>query len=488
MTVLCTNSGITYADIASAIAGESGNVYLDRKEYIQSGMSTAAANFTPVDHPLGFLYTAADGELVTSGDINSGAGTNSAITSTVDGGEITGVRTGALNVLSSNNAKLRRVIVNAGNGSTDGIAFNDTLDAEDVLIHNCNDGFLSSTVRLNSSIVRCTVVGATRFGFAQGKFTDCVDVNSSNQGYFNEAAGSSGTWENDGTGTDTITESPATDIFVDYAGGDYSIKADSSPGLSGAGAFIAETPSGGVTGDIELNVGEVGFSASGSVTLPQPNGAINFSINEIEFAISASATLPNPSGDIGFDLSQIEFISTGGATLPQPVGEIDFDLLSIDFSGIGSATIPFPVGAASFDIALIEFNGAGSSTQPSPSGGVEFDISSIEFIGSGSASLPFPVGSASFEVAQVEFSGTGQATFPQPSGNADFRVDEVGFYATGSATQPDSVGNIAFDIASIEFSAIGSVTGVTLPFGDVILPAYTSNVIILNTPPNLIKL
>ena len=252
MTVLCTNSGITYADIASAIAGESGNVYLDRKEYIQSGMSAVYANFRSIEHPLGFLYTAADGELVTSGDINSGAGTTASISSSVDGGEITGVRTGALNVLSSNNAKLRRVIVNAGNGSTDGISFNDTLDAEDILIHNCNDGFLSSTVRLNSSIVRCTVVGATRFGFAQGKFTDCVDVNSSNQGYFNEAATSSGMWENDGTGTDTITESPATDIFVDYDGGDYSIKADSSPGLSGAGAFIAEAPSGGISVDDSL--------------------------------------------------------------------------------------------------------------------------------------------------------------------------------------------------------------------------------------------
>ena len=260
MTVLCTNSGVTYADIASAIAGESGNVYLDRKEYIQSGMSTAAAEFTPVDHPLSFLYTAADGELVTSGDINSGAGTNSAIKSTVDGGEITGVRTGALIVLNSNNAKLRRVIVNAGNGSTDGIAFNDTLDAEDVLIHNCNDGFLSSLVRLNSSIVRCTVIGATRFGYAQGKFTDCVDVNSSNQGYFNESAGSSGTWENDGTGTDTITESPATDIFVDYAAGDYSIKADTSVGLAGAFNQTGSTPTPD-TVDLVFNDSEVNPSS-----------------------------------------------------------------------------------------------------------------------------------------------------------------------------------------------------------------------------------
>ena len=274
-------------------------------------------------------------------------------------------------------------------------------------------------------------------------------------------------------------------VLVDTIGGNNAVGVNFPTDGS---AWIDLGGGGGVSGGVELNVDEVAFSSSGSATLPQPIGVINFATNEVDFTISASATLPNPSGDIGFDLSQIEFISTGGATLPQPVGEIDFDLLSIDFTANGSATVPFPVGAASFDIALIEFNGAGLSTQPSPSGGVEFDISSIEFIGSGSASLPFPVGGALFEVAQVEFSGTGHATFPQPSGNADFRVDEVGFYATGSATQPDSVGNIAFDIASIEFSAIGSVTGVTLPFGDVILPAYTSNVIILNTPPNLIKL
>lgn len=292
----------------------------------------------------------------------------------------------------------------------------------------------------------------------------------------------------DSTGTYTGYTSAE---LVGFAGGDLRTKSTSDLANLGSpfiGAFLESGGGGGISGDVELSVEEVKFAASGSATLPQPNGAIDFAINEIEFTCSASVTLPNPSGEIGFDLSQIEFNSTGGATLPQPVGEIDFGLLSIDFTGSGSATIPFPVGAASFDIALIEFNATGSPTQPNPSGGVELDISSIEFVGSGSVSLPFPVGGASFEVAQIEFIGTGQATLPQPSGNSDFSVDEVGFYATGSATQPDSVGDIAFDIASIEFSAIGSVTGVTLPFGDVILPAYTSNVIILNTPPNLIKL
>ena len=288
--------------------------------------------------------------------------------------------------------------------------------------------------------------------------------------------------------TGNVVNYDATSDFVNLLIGDYRISTESPLHALNIGPFFEESGGGGVSGDVELSVDEVKFVASGSATLPQPIATINFAINKIEFASIASATLPNPSGDIGFDLSQVEFSSTGGATLPQPVGEIDFDLLSIYFTGIGSATVPFPIGTVSFDIALIEFNATGSSTQPNPIGGVEFDISTIGFTGSGGASLPFPVGSALFEVAQVEFSGTGEVTFPQPSGNADFDIDEIGFYATGSATQPDSVGDIAFDITPIEFSAIGSVTGVTLPFGEVILPAYTSNVIILNTPPNLIKL
>ena len=49
---------------------------------------------------------------------------------------------------------------------------------------------------------------------------------------------SSNAWAEDSNGSEAITEGTATDIFEDYAAGDYRIKASSSPGLAGAGAFI----------------------------------------------------------------------------------------------------------------------------------------------------------------------------------------------------------------------------------------------------------
>ncbi len=194
------------------------------------------------------------------------------------------------------------------------------------------------------------------------------------------------------------------------------------------------------------------------------------------------------TGDIAFDVDAIEFSGSGSATLPQPSGDISFELAAVEFNGTASATLPQPVGDISFDIPSIEFSGTGSATQPNPIGDIAFDIAPIEFSGTGSASLPFPVGNISFDVAPIEFSGTGSATFPQPSGDVAFDVPAIEFSGTGSATQPEPVGNISFDIPAIEFSGTGSVTGVALPSGEIIMPRTESNVIILDTPPNLIRL
>ncbi len=194
------------------------------------------------------------------------------------------------------------------------------------------------------------------------------------------------------------------------------------------------------------------------------------------------------TGDIAFDVDAIEFSGSGSATLPQPSGDISFDLAAVEFNGTASATLPQPVGNIAFDMPSIEFSGTGSATQPNPSGDIAFDIAPIEFSGTGGASLPFPVGNISFDVAPIEFSGTGSATFPQPSGDVAFDIPAIEFSGTGSATQPEPSGNISFDIPAIEFSGTGSVTGVVLPSGEIIMPRTESNVIILDTPPNLIRL
>lgn len=274
MSTFCVNSGITYSDLAAADAAEGGTDYLVPTEYHQSGTSTPNVNLSAANYPSSYIIRAVSGE-ETTGEMNVGALISGNISSLVDGGQISDLRTTNINMGTTPNAVLRRLVVDAGGGSTDGIVFNDTIDAEDILIFNCNDGFLSSVVRNNSNINKCTVIGATRFGYAQGKFTNCVDINSANQGYFNEAAASSGTWEHDGSGTDTITESPVTDIFVDFANGDYRIVSTSSVGVAGAGAFIqSTTPPTGITSSgafvsddsVTIGTSDIVLTSSGEFT------------------------------------------------------------------------------------------------------------------------------------------------------------------------------------------------------------------------------
>jgi len=248
MTVLCIESGITYADGVAAVAAEGGA----NKTFEVSGTNSFATSVSGSTYNLGISIIAALGqETADDGDITIGAKMSGTFTSTATGTDIRNLLTDRLSLNGAGNAVLRRLIVNGQ--ANDGIQFNDTVDAENIIVYNCDDGWLSSVVVSNSLINKCTVVGAARFGYAQGKFSNCVDVNSANQGYFNEAAGSAGTWENDGSGTNSITESPATDVFVDFAGGKYGVLDTSSPGAAGAGAFIFTSGGGGISVTALLN-------------------------------------------------------------------------------------------------------------------------------------------------------------------------------------------------------------------------------------------
>lgn len=291
MTVLCVNSTVVYADIAAAEAAEAGTDYGVPTRFEQAGTSTAAVSFAGANFVSSAIYVATSGEEA-NGDIAVGAGTTSTINSTVDGMQILDVRTNRLILSSCPNAFIRRLVVDGGGG--DSVSYNDTIDAEDILCYNCDDGFLASVARPNSSLVKCTVVGAGRFGYASGKFNDCVDVDSANQGFFNEQVGSTGTWENDGTGTDSITESTATDIFENYAGGDYRIKATSSPGVAGAGAFInAGTGSSitvtGTTPNYSLSAISASIDLTGSIDVV--GATPNYSLSAISAAIDLTGEI-----------------------------------------------------------------------------------------------------------------------------------------------------------------------------------------------------
>jgi len=484
MTVLCVNSGVTYADIASAVASEGGTSYGTFTLYEQSGTSTTSVIFTQIDHPDSFKYTAKAGE-ETTGDIAVGAGTTAAITSTVADCQITDLRTASVTLTSATNPVIRRLVVDSG--GADGVIFPNSIDAEDILIHNCDDGFLSSVVRTLNTINKCTVVGAGRFGFAQGVFTNCVDVNSANQGFFNEQSGSANNWEHDGTGTNTITESPPTDIFEDYAAGDYRIKSTSSPGVAGAGAFI-NVATGGVTGDVDFTISKPVFSASGTATLPAPSGDISFTIDKPVFTASGSATLPQPSGDVSFIVSKPIFSADGSATLPQPSGVVSFSVNKPVFTASGSATVPFPQGDIAFTVNKPLFSATGSATQPSPSGSIDFEINKPVFSATGEATLPNPSGIVDFTIDKPIFSATGSVTLPYPQGSVSFTVNKPQFSVTGSVTLPQPSGSVSFSVSKPVFAATGTVSGLEIPIGTVLTPTFGSNTIKLPYTSNTIKL
>jgi len=241
MTVLCVESGITYATGVAAIAAEGG---ANRTMQV-SGSNSFATSVNAGQYNLGIVIIPNPGEETQDdGDINIGAQMTGAFSCAAPNSEIRDLRTNNLNLTSAPNMTIDGLICD-GLGS-DGVIYNDTVIIRKLIIHNADDSLISSATRPNSDISGVTSVGAARFGFANGKFNNCVDVNSANQGYFGEMTGSGNLWEHDGSGTNTITESPVTDVFVDFAAGKYGILASSSPGVAGAGGFIF-TASSGIT-------------------------------------------------------------------------------------------------------------------------------------------------------------------------------------------------------------------------------------------------
>ena len=339
MTVLCTNSNITYSDLAAADAGEGGQTYATKKEYLQSGVSTTNVSFASADYPLGYIYRAAPGE-ETNGHIGVGAQMTGALASLANNGEIRDLRVPSLLMTTPTGTILRRLVVDAGGGSIDGIGFNNSIDAQNILVYNCNDGFLSSVKREDSIIDKCTIVGATRFGYAQGRFTNCVDVNSTNQGYFNETTSSSNNWEHDGTGTNSITESPATDIFVDFANGDYRIKADSSVGLAGAGAFIQEAGVQGNTTEVDYTIPPFEFSVATQDTIADVTASTVYNIPAIVTDAQLTDTVSGNTTEVVYTIPSIALSIDTHDDIKDVTSSTVYTIPSIVYSVDVTDTIP----------------------------------------------------------------------------------------------------------------------------------------------------
>ena len=361
MPVFCVESGITYATGVAAVAAEGSA----NRSMRVSGSVSFATSVNPSQYNLGIVIFANPGEETQDdGDINIGAQMTGSFACAAPNSEIRDLRTNNLNLTSAANATTDRLITD-GLGS-DGVLYNDTVNIGHHIVHNADDSFISSATRPNSNIRNITSLDANRFGVANGKVNDSVDVNSGNQGYFGERPGSGNLWEHDGSGTNTIAESPVTDIFVDYAAGKYGILSTSGPGAANAGGFIF-TASGGVT-------------ANGDVTLPS-----------LVFAGSATDSTSEVTANGDVTLPSLVFAGSATDSTPEVTANGDITLPSLVFSG--SATDSTPGIAANGDVTLPSLVFAGSATDSTSEVTANGDITlpSLVFAGSGGDTPPLVI-------------------------------------------------------------------------------------------------
>ena len=258
MTVLCVNSSVTYADITAADAAESGIDYGVPTRFEQTGTSSSAVVFSNTDYPSSLIYIATSGE-ETDGTTSTGAQCTGLITTSVTNGVIQDLRTGRITFSSAVGHANVNLVSDGGGGDVYLFGAN-AASSTNCIRYNCSEGCRAGSTNDNYIEPNCTVVDATGFGVLRPRAVDSVSLNTSSSAYLQVGASSSNYWADDGTGSNAITETTKTDIFENYAAGDYRIKPASSVGAAGAGAFIN---SGG--GGISIGVTEAGPSFTESI-------------------------------------------------------------------------------------------------------------------------------------------------------------------------------------------------------------------------------
>lgn len=356
MTVLCVNSTVVYADIAAADAAEGGTNYGVPTRFEQTGTSSSSVFFVDVDYPSSLIYIATAGE-ETTGDIAVGAQMTATITTSVDNGVFQSLRTSMLNTSSAVDHHNQDII--ASGSGLDVFTYGSNAGTDDNCIaHDCSEGWRGGSTNNNHISTNCTAIDCSGFGFLRPRAVDTVALNTTSATYLQEGASSSNYWADDGNGSDAITEGTPTDIFEDYAGGDYRIKASSSPGVAGAGAFISAGGGGisitGTTVNYSLSeiTGSIDLTGSIDITGQSPNYNYSPIAGDIDLTgeILVSGTTVNyPYSALGGAIDLTGAINIIGATASYNYQSING---VVDLTGIISVTGQTP------DYVYLSLNGS----------------------------------------------------------------------------------------------------------------------------------
>jgi Uri superfamily endonuclease len=316
MTVYCVNNATTYADLVEADSILGGTNFGSKTIYEQSGTSSAGITFTGAKYPAGYIYRAAIGE-ETNGDISVGAYCSGNINGFID--EILNIRVHSIDASAMTDDYNVDGCVANGQGSLDVFKFRSTGTPDghftNCIAHNCSEGWRGDGSNDNVIVANCTTVNATGFGFLRPRTVDTASLVTNSAAYLQAAPSSSNYWGDDGTGSNAISGT-ATDIFENYAGGDYRIKAASDVGTAGAGAFINAA-----TGAYEIEIDSGSYTTTGTAINLAQTRSMAIDVGSYLYAGSALSLLSNKS--VSIDTGAYSYTGTSLSTLHDRTLAID---------------------------------------------------------------------------------------------------------------------------------------------------------------------
>ena len=377
--VFVPQSTTTYSTLNAANAGEAGIDYGAPTEFVLDGTSAGADfAFSNADYASSIAIKAATGQ-ETNGDSSVGAQTTTnTITSSVVGMTVDDIRSRRWNLDTGNfNCEFNNVVAD-GNGTLDVFGFRSAgtpaQNFTNCIAHNASEGWRATATNDNAIALNCTAVDCSGFGILRPRAVNCVSLETGSSAYLQVGATSSNYWGDDGTGSNAITEVPTTDIFADYAGGDYRIKDTSSPGAAGAGAFIYTVGGGGytldiLTGTFSYSGGSIDLHLDRSVT-PQ-TGVFSYTGTSLNLALGRyldvqSGTFNYAGANLDLILDRVMTPQTGtfnysGSSLDLLFNRsMDVQTGSFSYTGSSLELIYNQVGAYTLDILGGAFSYTGS--------------------------------------------------------------------------------------------------------------------------------
>lgn len=283
---------------------------------IDGTLASSAVTFSNADYPSSIeIYAKAGQE--TTGDIAVGAKQTGKITCSVANAYIHDIRTNDIQCDFNSVGQIFENIAGDGNGSLDVFTFNTTASQTftNVLSHNCSEGWRANATNDNAIATNCTTVNATGFGFLRPRTVDCASLVTTSAAYLQIGGTSSNYWADDGTGSNAISGT-ATDIFENYAGGDYRIKAASDVGAAGAGAFINAA-----TGAYEIDIDSGSYTVTGTAINLAQTRSMSIDVGSYLYTGSALSLLSNKS--VSIDTGAYSYTGTSLSALHDRTLAID---------------------------------------------------------------------------------------------------------------------------------------------------------------------